>query len=198
MEIQKIWADYMLTYLTPEEKLLAQSFEAHYASYLKNGIKPALLALTSRDLPQAQTLLAATIGPLFKEVHADMNALIKLQKDVAKIELDDATRRDAVLTATSLASIVFGLCFAMWFGWLLTQSPRIPGKSRNCGINQSKFYAAPPVGQFSVGINKLCQKFENAGRANGTATCRALAIDIAGMWVKVREEILTHLGQASG
>ena len=35
----------------------------------------------------------------------------------------------------------------------LTQSHRVPGEPRTYGINQSKFYAAPPVGQYSSGAD---------------------------------------------
>ena len=41
--------------------------------------------------------------------------------------------------------LVLHFTFESAIPWL-TQSHRIPGESRNNGINQSKFYAASPVG----------------------------------------------------
>ena len=54
----KIWAEYMATYLTPEEKGVADTFATKRKNYVENGIKPALALLADRKYDEAGALLA--------------------------------------------------------------------------------------------------------------------------------------------
>jgi methyl-accepting chemotaxis protein-1 (serine sensor receptor) len=124
--IDKVWASYMASYLTTDEQRLADNFKTHYARYLQDGIKPALSTLGAKDYTQTQDLLMNKISPFFKDMHADLNALIKLQQDVAKVEFDSATQRYDTIKKVSISSIVLGLLFALGFGWSLLRSVTLP------------------------------------------------------------------------
>jgi len=126
VSMNKVWASYMASYLTPEEQRLATNFKTHYASYLQDGIKPTLSALLAKDLVQTQDLLMNKVSPFFKDMHADLDALIKLQEDVAKAEFDSAEQRYVTLRSVSVSSIVLGVLFALGFGWSLLRSVTLP------------------------------------------------------------------------
>ncbi|MDD2808620.1 methyl-accepting chemotaxis protein [Rhodoferax sp.] len=120
--IARIWAQYMQTYLTPEEAQLAKRFDTHYASYLQQGVEPLQQALRAGDLELAKRVLLKHMGPAFKLAHADLTDLINLQKQVAKAEFDTATAHFQVQTTVSVGSIVLSMGLALWLGWLLAQS----------------------------------------------------------------------------
>jgi aerotaxis receptor len=46
--ISKTWAEYMATYLTPEEKGVADSFASMRKNYVENAVRPALALLADR------------------------------------------------------------------------------------------------------------------------------------------------------
>jgi len=45
------WGDYMATYLTPEEKVLAHTFAQHRTKFVEQGLTPVLAAFRAKDLP---------------------------------------------------------------------------------------------------------------------------------------------------
>ena len=51
--ISKTWAEYMATYLTPEEKGVADSFASKRKNYVENAIQPALALLADRKYDEA-------------------------------------------------------------------------------------------------------------------------------------------------
>ena len=51
--ISKVWTEYMATYLTPEEKGVADSFAPKRKHYVENAIKPALALLADRKYDEA-------------------------------------------------------------------------------------------------------------------------------------------------
>ncbi len=89
--IDKQWKAYMATYLTPEEKVLAEKFNTAkdaYVQHIKTGI-PAI-----QQLNAAKTMdVADAIPPLYKTADDGAEALIKLQGDVALQEYETAETR---------------------------------------------------------------------------------------------------------
>lgn len=80
--MQKIWEAYMATYLTPEEKILAQRYNEENTEYLQKGVLPALaLAKDGKNEELAVFLLSA--HQLFDKAATTNDALIALQMDVA-------------------------------------------------------------------------------------------------------------------
>jgi CHASE3 domain sensor protein len=53
-EIGDIWAKYMSTYLTEEEKVLADSFAEDRGRFVRDGLIPAVEALRANDLARAR------------------------------------------------------------------------------------------------------------------------------------------------
>ncbi|MGR9015143.1 MAG: Tar ligand binding domain-containing protein, partial [Gammaproteobacteria bacterium] len=92
-EITRIWATYMTTYLTAEEKHLADKFATDRQLLVNQGLKPTLAALKAYDIELANKLVIDTITPLFKPANQDVNQLMQLQVDVSKQEFESAQNR---------------------------------------------------------------------------------------------------------
>lgn len=115
-EISKIWNDYMATYLTPEEAILAKDFAANRKIFVEEALRPAEAALRSNDLEAVKKIWVEKVTPLYEVVRAKFKPLIQLQMDVAKQEYDQAQARYVLIRSVSLLLIVGGLGFAIFFG----------------------------------------------------------------------------------
>ncbi|MBC7514199.1 MAG: Tar ligand binding domain-containing protein [Herminiimonas sp.] len=112
--INKIWAAYMATYLTPEEKILADKFAADRATMLKEGLKPMVAALKDGKIDVAAKL-EVNYKTLYEPVSKGVDALQALQISEAKKEYEAAKNRyattQAIVISTIVASILIsGLC----------------------------------------------------------------------------------------
>ena len=125
----KLVEGYLATYLTPEEKKLADEFVAERKIYTVEGLVPAGDALLSGKPDEAAKVYEAKISPIAPKVQAAIDALIQLQTRVAKEEFDAATIRYGTIRMLSIGSIVAGVLFAFVFGLALMR-----GISRSLGL----------------------------------------------------------------
>jgi len=116
----KTWAEYMATYLTPEETKLAAQFAADRKSMAESALAPAQAALQAGDKEQAAQLLHGKLGPAMSVVMRDLSELTQLQLRVAKGEFDHSQAMYATFRATSVGAILVGLALAALMGvWLV-------------------------------------------------------------------------------
>jgi len=120
-KISKEWTAYMATFLTPEEKELAQRFTEARSRYDDLALRPTLAALRQGDLAEAKRLEAAAIRPLYAEVDKHLEALMTLQVQVAKQEYETAEARFATMRAISIAAIAGGLLFGIAFAYFIVR-----------------------------------------------------------------------------
>jgi aerotaxis receptor len=114
--IDKLWATYTSTYLTPEEKAVAQSFIAARKTYLEQGIKPSLALLNEGKLDQMVKLLGQT-GKLLRIAMNDMEKLLAIQVREAKIDFE-ATQSNYVFTiALAIGLLTVGLLIGGLLGF---------------------------------------------------------------------------------
>jgi methyl-accepting chemotaxis protein len=115
------WGEYMATYLTPDEKILADKFADSRKKFVEEGLKPALAALRAKDMPAAVALVHGALGQTFLPVRDNMRALIKLQLEVGKIEYEAAVARFETAKMMAIGLIAFGLaCGGAIGGWLIS------------------------------------------------------------------------------
>ncbi len=120
-EHDRIWAAYRATYLTPEEKILAERYEAAEASYRREGVDPLLGALRSAD-HQAAAQQAGTILNQTSRALEQANAkLVQLQIEVARQEYEAANRRFDTLLTAIVAAFVAGVAAAIGMGWAVSR-----------------------------------------------------------------------------
>ncbi len=87
-EINRIWSDYAASYLTPDEKALAEQFSAARKAFLDEGVTPAVAAAKAGDVALMTKLLHGKMEQAYGAVRVSVNALIELQKSVAKQEFE--------------------------------------------------------------------------------------------------------------
>ena len=107
--ISRMWTEYMATYLTPEEKGVADSFALKRKNYVENAIKPALALLADRKYDEASSLLAGKASELFALAKQDLDKLVAIQVKEAKAEYDAAERQYIIVIGIAAAILIMGL-----------------------------------------------------------------------------------------
>ncbi|MCX7217637.1 MAG: methyl-accepting chemotaxis protein [Burkholderiales bacterium] len=118
----KVWAEYMATYLTPDEKKIAQEFEAARKTFVSEGLRPAMAAMRANDIKLAGEILHTKMTPLYQKVQDPLNALIALQLDVAKKEYEQSQSFFTKFRIFSISAIAFALIFGVLLGYWLIAS----------------------------------------------------------------------------
>jgi aerotaxis receptor len=114
--ISKTWAEYVATYLTPEEKGVADTFAPKRKNYVENAVKPALALLAERKYDEVSALLAGKASELFALAKQDLDKLVAIQIKEAKAEYDAAERQYTMVLGFEISLLSFGLLLAGWLG----------------------------------------------------------------------------------
>ncbi len=119
-DASKTWAEYLSTYITPDEKKLADQFSSDRKVFLEEGLKPAMTAARAQDVKLATELLHGKMSTLYEKMREPMNALINLQLDEAKKEYEQSQSFFGKFKIFSISAILFALVFGAMFGlWLI-------------------------------------------------------------------------------
>lgn len=121
-EITKIWDEYMSTYLTSEEKRLADQFTADRKRFVVEGLKPVITALRANDMTLSANLVVNKIRPLYEPVGEDIQRLLQLQIDVAKQAFEASQTRFDAIRSLSIGMLVTAIGLAVLMGLLLVNS----------------------------------------------------------------------------
>jgi methyl-accepting chemotaxis protein len=114
------WKAYTGTYLTPEEKKLADKTEKDRAAYREQAMYPILKLIKEHRFRDADVFFNGKYRDYYNEVEKDWDDLAKLQIDVAKEEYETQTRENRTFLISSIAIIVVGVAFAFGLGWWFT------------------------------------------------------------------------------
>ena len=90
--ISKNWSDYMATYLTPEEKGVADAFAPKRGEYVQKGLKVGLSLLADGKYDDLSAHMAGRAAELFADAKRDLDKLVAIQVKEAKAEYDAAER----------------------------------------------------------------------------------------------------------
>lgn len=121
-DITRLWAAYMGTYLTPEEKQLASRLAEDLKHFVENGLRPAIAALRTNDPALAKQLIENKIRPLYEPVGEGLENLLHLQTDVAKAEYEAARLRYDDIRSTVIGMIAAGIALTLWLGLTLIRA----------------------------------------------------------------------------
>ena len=169
-EVGKEWDAYMATYLTPEEKGLAEKFIKVRTRFDDEGLKPALATLRSNNMAQAKQSAEQHVRQLYPEVRDAINALIDLQIKVAKQEHEAGGATYRTMRNGMALFIIAGLLLAVWLGNAIIRSVVTPvGEMRDVmtrtaadGDLSRRVVAArggDEVGQMANALNSLLDNF---------------------------------------
>jgi methyl-accepting chemotaxis protein/aerotaxis receptor len=124
--VDEVWHDYRATYLTPEETILADRFEALRTRFLDQAIYPALKLIEQHDGPGLEMLVRTKAPAVFGEENAGLTALIELQQRVALEEFNHSKTSFAARVWIVVATAVGAGLAAASVGWLLIVSIQRP------------------------------------------------------------------------
>ena len=120
-KINAEWKSYMATFLTPEEKVLAERFAESRKKFVAEGLMPAMSAMRANDVTEASEAMRGPITTLFPIVQKDMTALIQLQLDVSKAEFSESQARYDRARMLAAAEVLLGLLVGIAMGiWLIS------------------------------------------------------------------------------
>ncbi len=119
-EITKIWDAYLATYLTPEEKMLAEQWGNDRAVFVKEGLGAAMTALAAGKTDEARKITYGQMEKLYAPVKEGAAKLLQLQMDVGKAEYEQADAGYRLTRNLALGAFVLGLLFAgLMAGYLI-------------------------------------------------------------------------------
>ena len=121
-QITKIWDEYMATYLTPEERRLAEQFAEDRKKFVAEGLLPAVAAIRAQEQQRAIEILHGPMEKLFIPVRDGVNALIKTQLHVAKSDFERSQSTYNLVRISCTAGILFGLALAAFVGFWLVRA----------------------------------------------------------------------------
>ncbi len=124
--IDKVWAEYKATYLTPVEADLAHAFEAARAIYVAEGLRPAMLGVERGDGLGVEKLLSLKMQQLFAAERTKMDTLVHLQQRVALEEYNSAVLSFNWRTSTIAVGASLLSALAAVLGWTLVRSVKRP------------------------------------------------------------------------
>ncbi len=117
--IAKLFDGYMASFLTPEEKILADKFIEARGKYVNEALNPIIEKIKAGETDSIQPLVETKLRPLWIPLSDVMDALVQLQKDVAKQEYEDAKSRYQTILIASIFALIFGLLLAIGLGLLI-------------------------------------------------------------------------------
>ena len=124
--MDKLWKEYTDTPLMSDEKKLADKFTEDRAKLNKEATLPSIAALKAGDFEATKKIYSGPGRELNTPARAGIEALTKLQIDVAKEEYENALSRYAGTRNTSMALIALGVLLAVVIGMFLVRAIIIP------------------------------------------------------------------------
>ncbi|MDD2913978.1 MAG: methyl-accepting chemotaxis protein [Gallionella sp.] len=121
-EIGKVWDGYMASYLTPEEKVLAEEYAANRKDFVQNGLLPAMDLYKQGRYAEANTVMVKAVGPKGSKAMELADSLKNLQVEVAKQEFEKSSAEYETTRTVSIFSIVLGIALAALIGFMLIRN----------------------------------------------------------------------------
>lgn len=106
--ISRNWSDYMATYLTSEEKAVADAFAPKRSLYVQNGLKVGLGLLADGKYDELSKHMGGKAAELFADAKADLDRLVAIQLKEARAEYGATERTYLIANVVALAVLCLG------------------------------------------------------------------------------------------
>lgn len=127
-KINLLWQKYMGTYLTPEEKVLAEQFIQSRKQFVTEVVDPLSNALLTNKETYAENFDIQRIDALYEQANKDLDQLKQLQFNVGEIEYTSGNKRYDTIFAITLVTLVGSMALLLWLGVLVARSITRPLK----------------------------------------------------------------------
>ncbi|AMK76557.1 MULTISPECIES: methyl-accepting chemotaxis protein [Methylomonas] len=167
--INGLWKGYVATYLTPEEKILAERFNESRIKFEREALQPGLDTLRLGRGEQAGKLVA-DLSRLYESVDTDLEALKNLQGDVAAAEYKAGVERFETAKIVALSLLSGSIAILVWLGIVITRSISRPlalaldvfGKISNGQLNSTiEVDGSDEVSQVLLGLKAMQTRLSN-------------------------------------
>jgi methyl-accepting chemotaxis protein len=122
LAMQEVWEAYQATYLTPDEKVLAQTYVDRRATLQQTTLQPMLAALQANDGKAASHIAVEVLPEVYLPVRDVLNALIELQVSEAKKAYQAEERNYQTTFHWTVGMILAALLLSSLFGYFLMRS----------------------------------------------------------------------------
>ena len=106
VKVDAIWKDYTATYLTPEEKILADKFFKATEKYNNQALLPAIPLIKANETLILKKLITVDMRPLFNAASEDIDNLIQIQIDISKQTYEAAQERYNMILIGSIITLI--------------------------------------------------------------------------------------------
>ena len=122
---EKVWQEYLATYLTPDEKILADKTKTAFATY--QAVRTDVLAkVTAGDFEGAKALAKSDGAPALAALMKSISDLTDLQVNVAQQQFDGATAAYATGRTLMLSGVAVAILIGIAAAWLIGRSITLP------------------------------------------------------------------------
>src|SRR3569623_19422 len=121
-QIEGFWKEFTASKLSAEETKLTQAFDVKRRKYGREGLLPALAAMTGHDFQQAGEILQGPMRENYPPVRAAAEDLIAHQLKFAKSEVTAAQARFVTVRNISFVVIAAGVLLACLVGYWLVRA----------------------------------------------------------------------------
>lgn len=117
---KKTWEAYYGTYMTPEEKTLADKYAAARIEYVKDGADPIIDMLKSGNFDNAIKHTETKLRPAFLKLQDSLEQLMDMQIRIAEEEYNKGILRYTSGRNISIALLVAGFILGLALSWIIT------------------------------------------------------------------------------
>jgi len=121
-KVAKLWTAYMATKLTTEEAALAKALGDNLQKLNQEGLAAAVAAVRAGDIKESQRVVVDKVGTHAVPYDRDIDALMQMQTDIAKLEYETAVAQYGQIRLASIGAIAAGILFAVAFGYVLVRN----------------------------------------------------------------------------
>ncbi|BEU94618.1 MCP four helix bundle domain-containing protein [Acidovorax sp. DW039] len=182
-KVATIWAAYMATELTAEEKRLADGYALKRDAFVQQGLKPAVTALRAGDTDTAQKVYQEQISPLAMEMQKFADQLLQLQADEAKSVYEAQVSRYQTFQWVFAIAIGLSIALTVALGWAIIRSVRTSLQLAQDAVNAvaqgDLTHPIPDQGRDEVGLLLQALAAMQTSLTNVVATVRSGADGVA-------------------
>ncbi len=120
--IDTLWQSYAAIEKSPEERALAEKFNAAREKYSQEGLLAVSEAVRAGDIVKADQLLLNSVNPLYRAARSDAEALLGQIEAAAHREYDDAVSRFQIVRGLVLVGTLGGILLAILAGIMLQRA----------------------------------------------------------------------------
>lgn len=120
-KITNIWKSYMASGLTAEEQSLADRFAENRSKFVKEALKPSIIALRAGDYEAAKAL-SGKARELYSAAGPSLETLTKFQSNAAAQSYQDAVMRFDSIRTMTLLGLLGATALLVFLGLIITRS----------------------------------------------------------------------------